>query len=262
MKKERSYSFNDKYVKVSKQTILWSVSTHNERNLIFFLRLKRNYQNGYIESPETRFKEFGQELSKSTYLRRVNALVSMGWAINTDKGIQLIGIDSLPVLEVVEHDNYYYFGNNSSLSYVYLRFMVNVISQRAQECKVKISKLHPEKSLMLLKSKGGELKKTLHEHQRDVSMSVTTLAQRLNRSRSTALRQLSKIRKLGIINTCSRYVLDDKAIRNYKVIEGKKFRRIANQFDTVFDFKVKDSVSFISLDKADRIAYNYCGDCF
>lgn len=245
---------------MSKQTVIWAVQNHQERLLIFFLQLKRHIRNGHIESPETRYKEFGSNTSKRTYLRRLESLVSIGWAVKTKTGITLIGIDKLPVMDHKEHNKHYYLKNDKSLTYVYIRHLISVFSEKAQKCK---GKLHSEKKTqMIVKKINGNYRQILHDIRRDVSISVKTLSGKLNRSRSTTLRYIKQARMQGILKTCERFLYNPSATTNYKVFDGKRFQRIANEIETTFDFKVKNIVFLKDLDSWERSVMFYCNDCF
>lgn len=258
--KKKSYSFSNNNVKCFEEHILWSIKTGNEKSSIFFLKLKRHYQNGFIQSPYSRYKELGDGLTRNTYKRRLDAIIKLGWAIPTKNGITLIAADKLPVLNDKERHKRCYIPNNENLTVVYFRNMLHVISERVQKCKVKLSKLHPYKGQAIIQI-GGKLTKTTHDLRRDVSMSITTLADKLGKSTSTALRQLRKARKLGIINTYSRYARDPNAKTTYIVFEGLRYKRVANSFQTsVSHLKDRIVVSKMTIDE--RITFMYCNDCF
>ncbi len=260
-----NYSFNTHYVKISEQSIIWAVENHCEKQLIFLLRLKRNYRNGYIQSPGSKFKDLGQGLTKRTYLRRIEQLISMGWAVRSKNGISLIAIDKLPVQEVKTHPKHLYLENNNTLTVVLLRNMISVISERVQKCKVKLSdKPHSAKRThtdTLLTINGG-LKKVLHNIHEDVSMSIRRLSEKLNRSRSTTIRQLNKARGLKMIKTYARYIFNPLAPTTYILFDGDRYQRIANQFETFFDKGIKKRQILSKLSNDERIVSMYCNDCF
>jgi len=260
MEKRKTYSFSNNTVKCFEEHILWSIKTGNEKSSIFFLKLKRHYQNGYIEAPYSRYRELGDGLSRTTYHRRLDAIIKLGWAVPTKKGITLIAADKLPILTDKEYHKRCYLPNNVELTVTYFRNMLHVISERVQKCKVKLSKLHPYKGQAIIQI-GGKLTKTQHDLRRDVSMSITTLADKLGKSTSTALRQLRKARKLGIISTYSRYARDPNAKRTYIVFEGLRYKRVANSFQTSVSH-IKDRINVSKLTREEKITFMYCGDCF
>lgn len=255
--------FKRHYCKASEQSIIWAVENHQERNFIFFLKLKRHYKTGAILAPETKYKKLNTGESKSTYLRRIEALKKLGWANTTNTGIQLISLNDLPVSKVKEFPHFIYIWNDKDFTIVYLRNLISAISERGQLCKIKRSTSQPEKIPALIQSAAGALVKNLHDLKKDVSMSVNTLALKLNRCKRTAQRQLRKARELGIIKTYSRYVLNPLAEKTFIIFEKLKYSRIPNIFETVIkknSLVRKDVVCINKLSLDERINFMYCND--
>ncbi len=140
--------------------------------------------------------------------------------------------------------------------------MINVISERVQKCKVRLSPTHSVKRQNTLITSNGVLIKALHNTREDISMSIRTLSEKLKRSRSTTIRHLNKARELKIIKTYARYIFNPLAPTTYIIFNGEKYQRIANQFQTFFDKNIKNRLFLADMPKEQRIVSMYCNDCF
>jgi hypothetical protein len=255
-KKVKLYQFESDYVKVAESVIMQACINQNERELVFFLKLKRFNRSGHIYNPN--FKQHPIEKSKRTFNRRINQLLSMEWATLTPKGIQLISIDKLPKADVNGRDRHIRLNNDERLNYVLIRALILQISERKQKFAAKQhSDLKP--NIILSVMTNGSFATQSRDIRKDVSMSGNSFANKINRSRTTAYRLMGKWRTDKIYKSAVRYLYNPNAKKNYKIFNGLKYQKIANQFETNLP-KYQKKVKFDSIEQ--KVVNMYCNDCF
>ena len=253
MKKQREYYFYKDYAKVSEQTIEWAMDNNMERQLDFFLKLKRNYKSGFIKDPLKQFAKLNTGVSKATFKRRLFQLDNLGWIEKRKGCIRLISINNLPVHDISKKQKFIKI-HLDQLNYNSLRGLMIKKSERNQKFKLKHSVKVKQPILM---AANGKLIKTEAQTNKDVNLSCNMFAKKINRSKSTAHRVMCKLKTAGLIKTAKRYVLDNNAKFNKVIFERCTYRQTSSIIQTNFS-KVK-----IQPKKNDELIISlYTNDCF
>lgn len=255
-KKQHIYYFYKDYAKVSEQTIEWACDNGMERQLEFFLKLKRNYKSGFIHNPLQQFKTLKTGVSKATFKRRLTQLENLGWIQRGRNYIRLISVEKLPVHDVSKRVKYIKI-QLDKLNYNSLRGLLIKKSERTQKFKLK----HSENSGQeVYSSVNGNLVGTNTRTNRDVNLSCSGIADIINRSKATAYRLKSRLKKQGLIRSAKRFIFDPNAKYN-KVYDskGNLFRRTSDIIQTTYP-NVK--INFVPKTTEEKVISMYTNDCF
>jgi CTP-dependent riboflavin kinase len=254
-KKKREYYFYKDYAKVSEQHIEWAMDNGMERQLDFFLKLKRNYQSGFIHNPLQQFKSLKTGVSKATFKRRLIQLENLGWIHKGRNYIRLISISKLPVHDTGKRQKFVKI-HLDKLNYNSLRGLLIKKSERVQKFKLKHS---DNSSQPMLLAVSGKLMKTNGKANKDVNLSCEGFANKINRSKATAHRVMCKLKAAGLLRTAKRYVIDPNAKFNRMIFEGCLYRETSSIIQTSFE-KVK--IKFVPKSVEEKVISMYTNDCF
>ncbi len=238
--------------------------TSRERDLIFFARLKRHHKSGAIFNPYERYKEFGQNMSKRTYERRLNALQELGWAYWVGDTLQLISIDKLPVIQCgkEEKTKYFYLPNDKRLDFDCLRVVLLKLSERGQKAE---SSKHTEiksPKTVFKKCGDGDLIETVCDLRKDVNMGTRTFRNIIGKeSHVTAWRTYLRASGKNLIHLTRRYILNPNA-KHSKIINGVKMEKLSFEFETRFDMKLRHRKILSQCSLEERVVRMYCNDCY
>lgn len=224
-------------IKLSSFTASQACKDHREKDLYFYLVLRAHYNSGVIFDIKKKFHFFKFKFGYRTYLRRIDALLSHGWARIEKNKFILIGKDKLP-------KNEYYFEKHwkftlSNFTEHIIRLIPCKTYQTAQEKKSKKNEQQKKckyqyNEFYIVDKENGELiKKT--SSSAEVLMTCRKMAKLIGRkSALTGHRIKEKGLKQEMLTYYNRYTL--RKGEYLKWINGLLFTRQASGVNITLPF--------------------------